>query len=65
MADVREVCETGRLVVLARTRLDADESDLVAVVDLAEGVWNTVMVFQCTAVRARVAGSLGTSGWVT
>ncbi|KAJ7854317.1 hypothetical protein B0H14DRAFT_2756738 [Mycena olivaceomarginata] len=43
MADAREA---GRLVTLARTRLDADESDLVAAVDLAEGVWNTVMAFK-------------------
>ncbi|KAJ7721686.1 TIP49 C-terminus-domain-containing protein [Mycena olivaceomarginata] len=53
MADVREA---GRLVVLERTRLDADESDLVAAVDLAEGVWNMVMVFQHTVVWARAGG---------
>jgi hypothetical protein len=50
MADVREA---GRLVVLERTRLDADESDLVAAVDLAEGVWSMLMVFQHTVVWAR------------
>ncbi|KAF8198379.1 hypothetical protein K438DRAFT_1718023 [Mycena galopus ATCC 62051] len=43
MDDVREA---GRLVALARTRLDANETDLVAAVDLAEGVWNSVMAFK-------------------
>jgi hypothetical protein len=53
-----DVCEAGRLVVLERTRLDADESDLVAAVDLTEGVWNMVMimVFQRTVVWARAGG---------
>ncbi|KAF7361444.1 hypothetical protein MSAN_01177500 [Mycena sanguinolenta] len=43
MEDAREA---GKLVVMARTRLDADQSDLVAAVELAEGVWNSVMAFK-------------------
>ncbi|KAJ7235094.1 hypothetical protein B0H12DRAFT_1238874 [Mycena haematopus] len=43
MEDVREA---GKLIDMARTRLDADQPDLAAAVDLAEGVWNSVMAFK-------------------
>ncbi|KAJ7641510.1 hypothetical protein FB45DRAFT_825779 [Roridomyces roridus] len=43
MAEVREA---GRLLTLARTRLDLDELEIIASFDLADGVWNTVMAFK-------------------
>ncbi|KAJ7074707.1 hypothetical protein C8F01DRAFT_1101566 [Mycena amicta] len=38
--------EAGRLISQAKTRLDTEDAELVASVDLAEGVWNTLMVLK-------------------
>ncbi|KAJ7764907.1 hypothetical protein B0H16DRAFT_1526168 [Mycena metata] len=38
--------EAGKLLVLVRTRLDAEDPVLNATVDLADGVWNAVMAFK-------------------
>ncbi|KAJ6632489.1 hypothetical protein B0H10DRAFT_1977554 [Mycena sp. CBHHK59/15] len=43
---IEDVREAGKLLVKARTRLDADDAVLGATVDLAEGVWNSVMAFK-------------------
>ncbi|KAK7039453.1 hypothetical protein R3P38DRAFT_2899579 [Favolaschia claudopus] len=43
---IEDAREAGRLIDLARTRLDTNHFDLVAAVDLAEGVWNSVMALK-------------------
>ncbi|KAJ6558200.1 hypothetical protein B0H19DRAFT_1028834 [Mycena capillaripes] len=43
---IEDVRQAGKLVAMARTRLDVDQPDLDAAVDLAEGVWNSVMAFK-------------------
>ncbi|KAJ6516759.1 hypothetical protein C8R47DRAFT_1088233 [Mycena vitilis] len=43
---IEDVREAGRLLELARTRLDAEQPDLDAALYLAEGVWNSVMAFK-------------------
>ncbi|KAH7886691.1 hypothetical protein F5I97DRAFT_2017699 [Phlebopus sp. FC_14] len=42
---VEEVKEAGELLEKAKTRLEANDKELVARVALAEGVWNTVTAF--------------------
>ncbi|KAF7305491.1 hypothetical protein HMN09_00801900 [Mycena chlorophos] len=43
---IEDAREAGRLIVQAKTRLDPADVELVASVDLAEGVWNTLMVLK-------------------
>ncbi|KAJ7471989.1 hypothetical protein FB451DRAFT_1090193 [Mycena latifolia] len=43
---IEDVREAGKLLIMARTRLDVDDPVLGATVDLAEGVWNSVMAFK-------------------
>lgn len=45
---VEDVREAGRLVQQARSRLDQEDQELSARVDLAEGVWNSVMALKGT-----------------
>ena len=48
---MKEAREAGQLVEKARLRLDTSNRRLVAHVDMAEGIWNTVMAFKgkCSA----------------
>lgn len=43
---VEEAREAGKMVVAARTRLKETETELVASVDLAEGIWNNIMAIK-------------------
>ncbi|KAJ7749067.1 hypothetical protein DFH07DRAFT_829576 [Mycena maculata] len=43
---IEDVHEAGKLLTMARTRLDPEDIALGAYVDLAEGVWNSVMAFK-------------------
>ncbi|KAJ7119647.1 hypothetical protein C8R44DRAFT_841131 [Mycena epipterygia] len=40
---IEDVREAGRLLAMARTRLDVNDPALAATVNLAEGVWNSIM----------------------
>jgi hypothetical protein len=40
---VEEAREAGKMIVHARSRLNSADKELVASVDLAEGIWNNVM----------------------
>lgn len=41
-----EAKEAGALLDKAKTRLDVTDADLVASLDLAEGIWNAVMAYK-------------------
>ncbi|KAJ7086395.1 hypothetical protein B0H15DRAFT_347574 [Mycena belliarum] len=43
---IEDIREAGRLLDLARTRLDLNNSALGATIDLAEGVWNSAMALK-------------------
>ncbi|KAF7290669.1 hypothetical protein MIND_01307200 [Mycena indigotica] len=43
---INDVRDAGKLITQAKTRLDIHDAELVAMVDLAEGVWNTLMVLK-------------------
>jgi hypothetical protein len=43
---MEEAREAGRLLEKAKTRLDQTENEMVASVDLAEGIWNALMAYK-------------------
>ncbi|KAF7329082.1 hypothetical protein MKEN_00168700 [Mycena kentingensis (nom. inval.)] len=45
---IDDVREAGRLIALSKSRLDIENVELVASVDLAEGVWNILMAAKGT-----------------
>jgi hypothetical protein len=42
---MKDAREAGELIEKARVRLDTNDKQLVAIVDLAEGIWHSVMAF--------------------